>query len=128
MDYRDRQSRGSNAHRCVRTPPHKAGIAKTFFVPLPRQCTPLAAPEARAERRCTVEARQDGIGGTSSGALGQRPQEGLLGHCTGLAPPPENAKQHTNPSCDKERLERPRADLAFYRPVQILKALAPLFI
>jgi hypothetical protein len=31
----------------------------------------------------------------------------------GLAPPPEEAKQHTNPSRHEERLERPLADLAF---------------
>src|SRR4029453_6300263 len=61
---------------------------------------------------------------------------GCLGHVngcivpdrTGLAPPPEEAKQHTNPSCHQERLEGLLVDLAFYGPVQILKALAPLLI
>src|SRR4029450_13019965 len=46
----------------------------------------------------------------------------------GLAPPPEEAKQHTNPSCHQERLEGSLVDLAFYGPVQILKALAPLLV
>jgi hypothetical protein len=46
----------------------------------------------------------------------------------GLDPPPEEAKQHTNPSRHEEGLERSLADLAFYGPVQILKALAPLLI
>src|SRR4029450_11322132 len=46
----------------------------------------------------------------------------------GLGTLPEDAKQHANPSRYEERLERPLADLAFYRPVQILKALAPLLI
>src|SRR5262249_19833336 len=46
----------------------------------------------------------------------------------GLGPLPEDAKQHTNPSRYEERLERPPADPAFYGPIQILKALAPLLI
>jgi hypothetical protein len=46
----------------------------------------------------------------------------------GLAPPPEEAKQHTNPSCHQGRLEGSLVDLAFYGPVQILKALAPLLV
>lgn len=46
----------------------------------------------------------------------------------GLAPPPEEAKQHTNPSRHQERLEGPLVELDFYGPVQILKALAPLLV
>ena len=47
---------------------------------------------------------------------------------TGLVPPPEEAKQHTNPSCHQEGLEGPLVDLAFYGPIQILKALVPLLV